>query len=195
MHPQYQVLIDEPTDSEWRCHPICKQLTEGHYRRSKTGKLSPELLRYQDKELGIDVIDAFIYPIRETDWSNTSAALTREADNFRKEMELVEREGAMRSITLEPTETISWESEGQIYQGRKIAGIAISNDENTYRTFMYLFVKEDKFIKIRASFVQAEDEVNIDSELKHSLNQFSVPKESLFMAKMRQHERENTIQD
>lgn len=151
-------------------------------------------LRFRHKLFDFDYIDAFVYPIRETDWSNTEKALASEVENFRKEVELAQREGLTKNVSLGATESISWDWGNNNYKGKKISGTVIGKDNEEYRTFMYLFAKEDKFIKFRASFVKTENEPNIEEALKQSLAQFNVPKESLFMARLRQHQRENKIQ-
>jgi hypothetical protein len=151
-------------------------------------------LRFRHKLFDFDYIDAFVYPIRQVDWSNIRSALATEDENFRKEVDLGLREGMMKSIVLDKSEALSWESGHQIFNGIKISGKVLGNDEETYRTFMYLFTREDKFIKFRATFVQTENEPNIDDAVRQSLSQFVVPRESLFMAKLRQSQRETAIQ-
>jgi hypothetical protein len=56
-------------------------------------------LRYRYAVFNFDDIDAFVYPIRE-DRRDINAVLGRKIGNFRKEMELAQREGAYKSMEL-----------------------------------------------------------------------------------------------
>ncbi len=72
-----------------------------------------------------------------------------------------------------------------------------SQSERVY-TATYTFVKEDKFVKVRASFPITDEGTDMqapDDFVQALLASVSVPEESLFMARVRKMHRESSIND
>jgi hypothetical protein len=76
-----------------------------------------------------------------------------------------------------------------------LSGSYSTEQEQAYKTVIYLCRIEDKFIKFRSTF---EADVSLDEKIKTFVDsiagEIGVPEESLFMAQIRQTWRENALE-
>lgn len=136
-------------------------------------------LRYTNQNYIDDYIDVFIYPIRRTDWQDSSLVMHDEVQNVRKELELFYKQ-QNKIIKLQAPNKISWQHESRDFDGSYFE--LTIEDVESLPSSTYLFIAGDKFIKLRCTFgaIHAEDLV------KTLVPEIVVPEESLFMATLRQ---------
>lgn len=135
--------------------------------------------------------DAFIYPIRRSDWSDGDAALRAEMENTRKEIELALKAGHFKQAEFAPAQPYRAQSAEQRNDGLRMAGRVAYEDGQPLRSEVYLFIKKDKFIKFRLTEPDdgEDDPQRRDRFVAELIATLEVPDESLFMAQLRQHAR------
>ena len=149
----------------------------------------PELgttLRYEDKNHPSDIIGVSVYPIDHFDWQNQSQVLSNHMTSLLFEIDDAVAAGDYLSREPEHRKTVSFAINDEIYQGEfSSLAIRISETQN-YRSNIYLFIMEDKYLKIQTSFdLASTPDWNGDSIVKSLLPLISVPPESPYMRKRR----------
>ncbi|GAA0549148.1 hypothetical protein GCM10009098_15970 [Rheinheimera aquimaris] len=140
-------------------------------------------LRYINQNFIDDYIDVFVYPIRRTDWQEPSLVMHDELENVRKELQLFYQQ-QNKIMKLQEAKTISWQHESGDFHGSYFE--LTIEDIESLPSSTYLFIAEDKFIKLRCTFGADHAE----SLVKALIPKIIVPDESLFMATLRQRFRE-----
>lgn len=160
---------------------------------------------YRDPFLGVNIRyqhqtdlyvynDVFVYPIRATDWSDETKILQSEAMNVRKEIELLEKEKLIKVLQFNDNTSV------EIPDGtNKRTGLMFScswTNENGQMivSYIYLFMSKDKFIKVRGSMPDEFEDYNLDDFVKQVVTSIQVPDEDVFMAKIRQQQRQAMFQ-
>lgn len=143
-------------------------------------------VRYLHPEFQFDVADVFVYPIRKSNWNNISEVLREESFNVRKDIELMQKEGVWSSISLGEDQEYSRKVNGQLVKLLSFYGDFVDKEQVEYETKTYLFLHNDKFVKIRGTFAKTEqDPPNMNEFVFNILKNIQTPEESLFMAKVR----------
>lgn len=153
------------------------------------------LLRYRHN-FGVEGnFDAFVYPIMRVDWDNLDETLQFEDGRIRKELELAIKKGLYTSSELTPTQTVRWRNGDKDYQGLEFHGVVALADQAPMYTYVYLFLKQDKFIKLRISCPGSECSKDSEAFARSVVFSIEPPPESLFMAELRQQQRSKTVQN
>lgn len=144
--------------------------------------LQGALRRYAHPSVPKDVIDVFVYPVRQTDWDDTGLALERELHRIREEIELVGREEDWRDMDLGKARRLSRAAPGVDYDGLYFTGTYRDGDGNQRITTVYLFIEKDKFVKLATTFPPGI----ANDYAREAMASIRVPPESVFMARLRQ---------
>lgn len=171
-----------------------RQIDQYRYRDPFMGNM----ISFNHSQFAFDRIDVFVYPIRSTDWSNSRQIIESEMENIQAEIQHMEKEGYIKDIELNASRASRWDAEpGETMVGFMDGQYSNSQSERVY-TATYTFVKEDKFVKVRASFPITDEGTDMqapDDFVQALLTSVSVPEESLFMARVRKMHRENSMND
>ncbi|MGD8176108.1 hypothetical protein [Marinimicrobium sp. ARAG 43.8] len=153
------------------------------------------IVSYIHEQFAFDHIDVFVYPIRSIDWTDQEKAVTAEMENIRSEILFLEKEGHIQDVTLSAAQITPTQSGTVI---GFMDGHYFTDQTGKAYTASYAFIKEDKFVKVRASFPLNDDNptINAPDDFVHSLmTSISVPGESLYMARARKAHRERAMID
>ncbi|MGI2259936.1 hypothetical protein [Shewanella sp. GXUN23E] len=134
-------------------------------------------VRYVEPELRNEVLDVFVYPARFVDLVDVPEVLAKEARNVQREIEYVAKQNKWQALELEEIVPINAGGLAGVYFD---GSYTVDLDLPEY-TSTFLFLKEDKFIKIRANFPGK----HVKEQVLASLAQFTAPKESDFMKEVR----------
>jgi len=147
--------------------------------------------RYVHRQFQFDSVDVFVYPIPNWDWGDPRSVQSREVGRIRRELALVEKEAHWQGLDLGEEVSEIWSVQGETTPVTRISGYFLAADGERFDTHTYLFVRKDKFIKVRASFAgvgRNRDEV--EAFARGLIARAGVPSESQFMAKVRANWRE-----
>ena len=141
-------------------------------------------LRYQHEEYENGWVDVYVYPIRSWQYEDP-ANLQTEVEAIRRDLALVEKEGMLSNLKL--ADDISPVTDTTA----DLPGITFSADYDlpeqkglSSRTFVFL--KADKFIKVRATFGQFTPALEEVGHFASAIaRDIKIPEESLFMARLR----------
>ncbi len=139
-------------------------------------------LRYLHRDYENAHADVFVYPIPDHDFA-APARLDEEMAVVQRDLRQLEAQGWWRDLTLEPVRTRSLPERGE--RLLTLRG-EFRTDDDLIATSAHLFVRGDKFVKVRASYPKftpvSEDVDEFVSSLPESLE---TPQESNFMARLR----------
>jgi len=148
-------------------------------------------LSYQDTKNPTDFITVYVYPIASVDWSDSQDVMSKEMDNVLLEVDHMVKLGHYLSRGEEIRSIIEVSNGDVVLTGLRSKFSFINKEEANYDSFAYLFLSEDKYIKFRTSFDSSETQGwNGDAIVKKLLPGITVPKESEYMADIRQKHRE-----
>ena len=143
------------------------------------------MLRYSNPAYNDDIIDVFVYPIKATAWDDQPTTLQVGLDTVRKELELASKQGFIDAIDLSEFQQIRWTQNQIDYTGLYFDGQISYKDSQPQPSSAFLFIAKDKFVKIRAK-TPADFAKPLVKKLMEAIE---VPDESVFMAEIRQTER------
>lgn len=141
--------------------------------------------------------DIFIYPIRAVDWSDTTGILNREMAVVRKDIDLAVQSHIYTSAQLGEVQPFTCSGAGQTYRGERIAGSVVLASGEHLRSYVYLFLIKDKYVKFRVSVAADTSPVRaaqVEAFIAALLPQLTVPDESQFMAALRLSRRRGSLQ-
>jgi len=149
-------------------------------------------LRYAHDFSSSDILDVYVYPIPAAEWEETLPLLREETKQVLAEIKMAVEQKHYQAAT--PGEIQEIELAGQ--KGVKTPLDLIINDGTPYQSFVYLFAQEDKFIKLRFSFLKGNGEglPNGDSLAEELIAKISVPKESAYMHALREEHKKQQAQ-
>lgn len=151
-------------------------------------------IRYNHEVFEYEYFDVFVYPIRQTEWEDKIDALERESVIYRKEFEIVKKEQGIQSFSLGENKFERKKIGAANTDILRIRGRYQDLDGTELHSLFFLFIQKDKFVKVRISYPIEHTSPDHDRFLTELMNKIDVPEESLFMAKLRQEWRMNTIQ-
>ncbi|GAB2878541.1 hypothetical protein ACCI51_09020 [Microbulbifer echini] len=152
--------------------------------------------RYIHRHFQFDSVDVFVYPIPNWQWEDLALTQVRELDRVREELQLVEREAQWQVLDLSEEASESWRIQGRDTPVARLSGYFLSADGERFDTHTYLFVRKDKFIKVRASFSgQGRSRQDVEAFARGLIAQADVPSESQFMLNVRENWREAQVED
>ncbi|WP_444886961.1 hypothetical protein [Microbulbifer sp. JMSA008] len=152
--------------------------------------------RYVHRQFQFDSVDVFVYPIPNWEWGDLKQAQVEELDRVREELELVEREAQWQVLDLSEEASEIWRVQGQDMPVTRLSGYFLAADGERFDTHTYLFVRKDKFIKVRASFSgEGRSREEVETFARGLIAQANVPSESRFMANVRENWRERRAGD
>lgn len=145
-------------------------------------------LRYQHREFSFDKLDVFVYPIRYTEWQDTTALIDEELEKIQSELTLLKDEGLYKDIEFSASEKLQVGGKyGQLLHS------ALTDAQGVrYRVQTAIFIKEDKFVTLRASNPMAEVMPDIGEFWRLPLQAITPPSESDYMSQLRRSARNNT---
>ncbi|GAA6167263.1 hypothetical protein NBRC116591_10730 [Sessilibacter corallicola] len=151
--------------------------------------------RYTHQEFLFDYVDVFVYPVRHWDLNNGKALIEREIGIIKNEIDLLLQESNSSKAEFDEPEFYSVNStEGKV-SFAALSGDYLTEEKQRYKTVIYLYQEEDKFIKFRSTF---EADAALGRQIKTFVDEVAgkiqVPEESLFMAQIRQSWRENALE-
>ncbi|MGH1372385.1 MAG: hypothetical protein ACRBBW_10140 [Cellvibrionaceae bacterium] len=151
--------------------------------------------RYVHDRFGFSYVDVFVYPIRQIHWESGDHILEKEVGNYRKDLELMEKELMMNDLAFEADSRELWHlGDGSQSVARVISRFR-DQEAADMVSQMYLFHQKDKFIKVRATYEsELETKPDVEGFVRELSASILVPDESLFMAKIRKRWRENDVQ-
>lgn len=155
------------------------------------------VLTFLHRQFAFDRAEVFVYPVRNVDWQHAAELTRREAETIHAELDLMRRQGGLKSLKLSDPKPLRWTLDGQQYDGTFYTSLLTDNDDQQAHTATYIFIKGDKFVRVRALFPMAEGSEavsNPDAFARSLLQQIEPPAESLFMAKLRQKRRQSTLE-
>lgn len=156
------------------------------------------MLRFNHQQFAFDRIDVFVYPIRATDWSDTQEVIGVEMENIRSEIKYIEQDGHINSVELNDADLLHWKINSTNTTVGFMDGHYLTDQSERIYTSSYVFIKEDKFVKVRASFPKNEDETSVsapDDFVRALIPAITVPEESQFMARLRKDHQDSPTSD
>lgn len=152
-------------------------------------------LRFQPPSRHDAAYDAFVYPIRRTDWSDTSAALREEMETAGKDIALALKAGHFKQAEFGAPQPYQAQAGNPRSDGLRMEGQVQYEGSEPLRSQVYLFIKKDKFIKFRITepAAAADDPQYRERFVAALMATLEVPDESLFMAELRQQARRAEI--
>ncbi len=153
------------------------------------------MVRFNHEQFAFDQIDVFVYPIRDTDWSDASEVIGGEMENVRAELKFVEEQGDINSVDLGEADLLHWKTDSENTIVGFMDGYYATDRSGRVYTSCYVFLKGDKFVKVRASFPQSEEDASLsapDEFVRALIPAITVPEESRFMARIRESHREDS---
>ncbi|WP_317930462.1 hypothetical protein [Halioxenophilus sp. WMMB6] len=144
-------------------------------------------LRYVHNQFAFDYVDIFIYPVRDWRWDNTTEQLAAESQRVRKDIEFYADRDHFNQLQFNNERTLNLGSGSQARPVAAFDGILTNSAGERLLTHTYLFIKEDKFVKLRATFNITDNDTTpaLDGVVAQLINEGVVPKESLFMSELR----------
>ncbi|GAA5444205.1 hypothetical protein Misp06_02391 [Microbulbifer sp. NBRC 101763] len=150
--------------------------------------------RYVHRQFHFDSVDVFVYPIPNWNWEDPKSAQIREVERIRRELALVEREARWQSLDLGEEVSEIWSVHGEATPVTRLSGHFLAADGERFDTHTYLFVRKDKFIKVRASFAGVgRNRAEVEAFARGLIANAGVPSESKFMAKVRANWRDKQV--
>ena len=150
-------------------------------------------LRYAHIFSQADILDVYVYPIPATKWEEQLTVLNEETNAVLKEITLAVEKGHYQSVTSGQSGEVN--IAGQ--KGVKTPLELTMKDGTPYQSFVYLFIQQDKFIKLRFSLLKGNGAglPNEDSLAEEIIANIKVPPESEYMiAKREEHKKLQTQQ-
>ncbi|WP_144394277.1 hypothetical protein [Pleionea sediminis] len=141
-------------------------------------------LRYEYLYYPDDRFDVFVYPIAESDWSDSQRVAKEELTRALQEIRLAEKHGyinKMRDIQQDSVQL------GDA-KGAKATFEFTDRDGEVLISHAYVFTRKDKFVKFRFSFFKGDGSAELPDAnefAKDLLSELEVPAESPYMATMR----------
>ena len=152
------------------------------------------VVRYSNDAVGYGGIDVFVYPVRATDWEDERALLEQESKSLRLDMDLMRKEGAWAQFELGEDEWLDGPGAEASKPVLRFSGVFANAEMVPFDTWAYLAIREDKFVKVRASMDRNRElEPDIERFVKALLDEITVPEESLFMARARKAVRDESL--
>lgn len=154
-------------------------------------------VRYTHEIFQYNYIDVFVYPIRQLDWQDSSAALRAEVGSYRREIEAMRDQGVIKQLRLDDTRYHLWRErdDGVELHVASIESQYVDESGVALRSHYYVFSQTDKFIKIRATYpAGGVSEPDVERFSQAIAKQIKAPSESDFMAQMRQRWRDDQSQ-
>lgn len=152
------------------------------------------MLTFQHRQFAFDRAEVFIYPIRRTEWTDTEAVTREEADNLRSDLELMQREGQLKSVVSGEIKPLQWNAGQNVLSGSFYTNTLTDNDDQQARTANYIFTSGDKFVRVHAFFPIQQGSASVgnpDDFVRELLHTISLPVESRFMARLREQYRQS----
>jgi len=136
-------------------------------------------LRYAHIFSSSDILDVYIYPIPAISWDDQMQIVREETSMVVKEIDVAVEKGQYKSANAGETVEIDFNG----LKGVKTPVEILSQNEQIYNSFIYLFIKEDKFIKLRFSFLKGDGSglPNEDVLARELVLGINVPAESSYM--------------
>lgn len=139
--------------------------------------------RYLHHQFQFDYIDVFAYPILEWNWEDSKTVLIAEMEKTKQGIETNKKNSGINALTFKPINWLTTEISNEVIQQQA----TFSNEANEkFQTTTLIYLKEDKYIKVRATLPLNEYS---QSELKEFISKLQegivIPKESPFMSKLR----------
>lgn len=155
------------------------------------------MLRFEHRQFAFDRADIFIFPALSVDWSDVAALVEGEADSVRAELGSLQAQGVFPEVSLGANRRLDWQLGDRRFQGVSFSGGLVDAKGSRFHTVVYVFNKADKLIKVRATFpmVDGVNEVPPAPDLfvQGALAGIQPPGESVFMARLRAHERQTSL--
>ncbi|BFM13934.1 hypothetical protein R50073_01170 [Maricurvus nonylphenolicus] len=142
--------------------------------------------RYSHTDFLFNIVDVFVYPIRSADLTRSRHLLKKEFDSLLEDIDLAEKEGFFRALSKGEPIAKRWHVGIQAYDIMKFSAHFLNQEDEAKVTFAYLFLLDDKYVKVRATFADNEQSIpDVDRLIQELIGNIKVPKESLFMARTR----------
>lgn len=153
------------------------------------------MLRYQNPAFPSDKIDVFVYPIRDFDWSDAENTINGELTIAVGDVDKAIEYGAYESRTTEQITDITAMQGDQTLKGKKAEFTLTKKDEASNLSLVYMFIREDKYIKSRVTLENADgSSAMADASVREILKDLVIPPESQYMKDLRaQHKKQ--VQD
>lgn len=143
-------------------------------------------VRYQNPAYDEDILDLFIYPINQLDWQNSDQVITEELMTVQHELVNLKSQGYIRDYQFKPMQPIEITLAGELYQGKFFEGVLSYKEKEDEPSSTFVFVMEDKFVKIRTS----TPAYFAMPYIKQLVTDLQVPQVSEFMQSYRQQQME-----
>lgn len=164
-------------------------LTEANIYRDP---LMGTMLRFNHRQFSFDRIDVFVYPIWAINWGGASKVIGAEMEKVRAEIHYIEEQGDISGVDLGEADLLHWKTDSRSTVVGFMDGHYTAGQSQRMYTSTYVFIREDKFVKVRASFPKDEGETSVaapDDFVRALMSSISVPPESPFMASLRESHR------
>ncbi|WP_026377239.1 hypothetical protein [Aestuariibacter salexigens] len=138
------------------------------------------MVRYWHPLYAEENIDVFVYPVAQQDLTNQEGLLLNELEREKRDITLLAEARNIGELNISDVQPIQWQTEDKKFSGF-YQGVDASQDSGTLYASTYLFLLEDKFVKVSANFPP-----RIATQLvKQAIPQIKVPSESKLMAQLR----------
>jgi hypothetical protein len=133
-----------------------------------------------------DYMEVFIYPVRAGHWSDNKGTIETEIQNIKKDAELFNKENALEILTQSETEFVAFPQPAATITAGEFESDVLDSLSNEYVTRNYLMIMEDKFFRVRHTALKgAASSADVQATVAQLVQDSTVPKESLFMARLR----------
>ena len=142
--------------------------------------------RYLEENVDGSYIDAYVYPIKHWELGNVTALLEKELLNNKKDIEYYAKEAKLEKLgfIINAVENWGYNSEEQMVV--MLESTYTDQSLTDFKSITYLMMKEDKFIKIRATYPNYGSVFpDVEKFAKEFYASVVVPSESMFMSRLR----------
>lgn len=139
------------------------------------------MVRYLHPSFIGDIIDLYVYPVADSNWTDHKQTIKHELDKVSNEMQFVASAQKMAGLNIGNMQELAWSVDGETYSGFYLSADAQDSTNQKIFASTYIFVLNDKYIKFTATFPAA-----IATEfIKQAIPFIQVPHESVLMAELR----------
>jgi hypothetical protein len=132
-------------------------------------------------------IDVFVYPVRAIEWQDVPTVLTQESKSVRRDLTRLKDQGVHQLVRLNDDEMLHWSGVFGSIDLLRFEGEIANADFQPYDTSTYLYLDQDKLVKIRST-TPRNAPISVDSAqfVRSLMATLQVPPESQYMRQARQ---------
>lgn len=136
-----------------------------------------------------DKIDIFVYPIRQVLLEDQDSVLAKEMQYLKREIRMFAEQLQWQELNFAKASKLVIDGDAKQIKGLSFEATYLQDFGEVNYSSTYLFMMQDKFIKVRATFPKRY----LDEHISQAITAIKVPQESLFMAQLRASQRSKSL--